>query len=131
MEPIAVVTVLAVFQAFSFAYLVGKQRVKHGVKAPAITGEAEFERAFRVHQNTVEQMIIFIPALWLFGYYVHGLIGAGLGLLFVISRFIYRNSYLNEPTSRTAGFGIGALVMMTLMIGGLIGAILSWTEKIS
>ncbi len=126
MEPIAVVTVLAVFQVFSFAYLVGKQRAKHGVRAPAITGEAEFERAFRIHQNSVEQMVIFIPALWLFGYYVHALIGAGLGLVFVISRFIYRKSYLNDPTSRTAGFGIGALAMMVLLLGGLIGAILSW-----
>ncbi len=126
MEPIAVVTVLAVFQAFSFAYLVGKQRAIHGVKAPAITGEAEFERAFRIHQNTVEQLVIFLPALWLFGYYVHVLIGAGLGLVFVMSRFIYRKSYLNEPTSRTAGFGIGAFTMMILLFGGLIGAILSW-----
>ena len=126
MEPIAVVTVLAVFQVFSFAYLVGKQRAKHGVRAPAITGEAEFERAFRIHQNSVEQMVIFIPALWLFGYYVHALIGAGLGLVFVIARFIYRKSYLNDPTSRTAGFGIGALTMMILLFGGLIGAILSW-----
>jgi len=125
-EPIAVVTVLAVFQVFSFAYLVGKQRAKHGVKAPAITGEAEFERAFRIHQNSVEQMVIFIPALWLFGYYVHALIGAGLGLVFVIARFIYRKSYLNDPTSRTAGFSIGALAMMVLLLGGLIGAILSW-----
>ena len=126
MEPIAVVTVRAVFQVFSFAYLVGKQRAKHGVKAPAITGEAEFERTFRIHQNSVEQMVIFIPALWLFGYYVHALIGAGLGLVFVIARFIYRKSYLNDPTSRTAGFGIGALAMMVLLLGGLIGAILSW-----
>jgi len=127
-EPIAVVTVLAVFQLFSFAFLVGKQRVKHGVKAPAITGEAEFERAFRIHQNTVEQMVIFIPALWLFGYYVHALIGAALGLVFVISRFIYRKSYLSEPTTRATGFGIGALMMMILTIGGLIGAILSWIQ---
>jgi len=125
-EPIAIITVLAVFQAFSFAYLVGKQRVKHGVKAPATTGEPEFERAFRIHQNTVEQMVVFLPALWLFGYYVHALIGAGLGLVFIAARFIYRGSYLNEPTSRTAGFGIGALTMMILLIGGLIGAVLSW-----
>ena len=126
MEPIAVVTVLAVFQAFSFAFLVGKQRAKHGVKAPAITGDAEFERAFRIHQNTVEQMVIFLPALWLFGYYLHALIGAGLGLVFVISRLIYRKSYLNEPTSRTAGFGIGALTMMIVLLGGLVGAVISW-----
>ena len=126
MEPIAIVTVLAVFQASSFAFLVGKQRAKHGVNAPAITGEAEFERAFRIHQNTVEQMVIFLPVLWLFGYYVHPLTGAGLGLVFVISRLIYRKTYLNDPTSRKAGFGIGALAMMVLLLGGLIGAIVSW-----
>lgn len=126
MEPIAIVTVLSVFQAFYFAFLVGKQRVKHGVNAPAITGEAEFERAFRVHQNTVEQLVIFLPALWLFGYYVHALIGAGLGLVFIIARFVYRGSYLNDPKSRGMGFGIGALAMMVLLLGGLIGAILSW-----
>ncbi len=126
MEPIAVVTVLAVLQVFSFAFIVGQQRAKHGVDAPAITGEAEFERAFRIHQNTVEQMVIFLPALWLFGSYVDPQIGAGLGLLFVISRLIYRRSYLSDPTSRTAGFGIGALTMMILLFGGLIGAILSW-----
>ncbi len=126
MELIAVVMALAVFQVFSFAFLVGRQRAKHGVDAPAITGEAEFERAFRIHQNTVEQMVIFLPALWIFGYYVDAQIGAGLGLLFVVSRLIYRRSYLSDPTSRTAGFGIGALTMMILLFGGLIGAILSW-----
>ena len=126
MELIAVVTALAVFQVFSFAFLVGRQRAKHGVDAPAITGEAEFERAFRIHQNSVEQMVIFLPALWIFGYYVDAQIGAGLGLLFVVSRLIYRRSYLSDPTSRTAGFGIGALTMMILLFGGLIGAILSW-----
>ncbi len=126
MEPIAIVAVLALFQAFAFSFLVGKQRAKHGIKAPAITGEAEFERAFRVHQNTVEQLVIFIPALWLFGHYVHALIGAGLGLVFVIARVIYYNSYMNDPSSRGRGFGPGALVMVILMLGGLIGAILSW-----
>ena len=126
MEPIAVVTVLALLQVFSFAFLVGKQRVKHGVKAPDISGEAEFERAFRVHQNSVEQLVIFIPALWLFGYYVHSLIGAGIGLIFIVARFVYRGSYLNNPESRTAGFGIGALSMMVLLLGGLVGAVVSW-----
>lgn len=126
MEPIAIVTVLALLQTFVFAYLVGKQRVKHSIKAPAISGDAEFDRAFRIHQNTVEQLVIFVPALWLFGYYVHAMSGAGIGLVFIISRFVYRNSYLNDPVTRAAGFGIGALAMMILLIGGLIGAVLSW-----
>lgn len=126
MESIAIVTVLALLQLFVFAFLVGRQRAKHGIKAPAISGEAEFERAFRIHQNTLEQLVIFIPALWLFGYYVHALIAAGIGLIFIIARFVYRGSYLNDPAKRTAGFGVGALAMMVLLVGGLIGAVISW-----
>jgi hypothetical protein len=53
-QPIAIVTVLAVIQAFAFACLVGKQRAKHGVKAPTITGKPAFERAFRIDQSTVD-----------------------------------------------------------------------------
>ncbi len=122
MEAIAIVTILAVLQAFWFAFQVGQQRVKHGVKAPACTGAPEFERMFRVHQNTMEQLVLVIPMLWIFGYYVHGLIGAGLGLLYIIGRFVYRAAYLKDPASRSAGFGIGALALAVLAIGGLIGA---------
>jgi uncharacterized membrane protein YecN with MAPEG domain len=125
-EPIAIVTVLALLQLFVFSFQVGKQRAKHDIKAPAITGEAEFERNFRVHQNTLEQLVVFIPALWHFGYYVHSLIGAGIGLIFIIGRIVYRNAYLNDPANRTAGFGIGALAMIVLLVGGLIGAVISW-----
>ncbi len=126
MEPIAIVTVLALLQLFVFAYQTGKQRAKHGIKAPAMSGEAEFERTCRIHQNTMEQIVIFVPALWLFGYYVHSLIAAGIGLVFIIARFIYRGSYLNDPATRSTGFGIGALAMMVLLVGGLIGAVMSW-----
>ncbi len=126
MAPVAIVTVLALLQLFVFAFQVGKQRAKHEIKAPAISGEVEFERTFRVHQNTLEQLVIFVPALWLFGYYVHSLIGAGIGLVFIIARFVYRGSYLSDPSTRSTGFGIGALAMMVLLLGGLIGAIVSW-----
>ena len=122
MELIAIVTVLILMQAFVFAFQVGKARAKHGINAPAITGNTEFESAFRVHQNTVEQVVLVIPALWIFGTYVHELAGAGIGLLFIIARFIYRGAYLNDPSSRTLGFGLGALSLVVLMLGGLIGA---------
>ncbi len=122
MELIAIVTALALLQAFFFAYQVGQARVKHEVRAPAMSGHADFERAFRVHANTIEQLVIFIPGMWMFGYYINAQIGAGIGLLFVIGRFVYRNAYLGNPKNRTAGFGIGALSMMVLVVGGLIGA---------
>jgi glutathione S-transferase len=122
MELIAIVASLAVLQAFYFAFQVGQARVKHGINAPAMSGHEDFDRAYRVHANTIEQLVIFTPGLWIFGYYVDARIGAGIGLLFIISRFIYRNAYIGDPKSRSAGFGIGALSMMVLVVGGMIGA---------
>jgi glutathione S-transferase len=126
-ELIAIVTGLAVLQSFLFAFQVGQARVKHEVDAPAITGNPEFERTFRVHANTVEQLVIFLPGLWMFGYYVNEPIGAGVGMLFIIGRFIYRNAYLGEPKRRAAGFGIGVLSMVVLVLGGMIGAAMNLT----
>jgi glutathione S-transferase len=122
MELIAIVTGLAVLQGFYFAFQVGQARVKHEVNAPAMSGHAEFDRAFRIHANTIEQLVIFLPGLWMFGYYVNEQIGAGIGLLFIVGRFVYRSAYLGDPKSRSAGFGIGALSMMVLVVGGMIGA---------
>lgn len=122
MEAIAIVTVLAVLQAFWFAFQVGQARVKYEVSAPHCSGDPGFERAFRVHENTVEQLVLVLPSMWIFGTYVHALVGAGLGLLYIVGRFIYRSAYLRDPAQRSAGFGIGALALVVLAIGGLIGA---------
>jgi glutathione S-transferase len=125
-EAIAIVTALALLQVFVFAFLVGKARGTYGVSAPAMSGDQNFERAFRVHQNTVEQLVIVIPGMWMFGLYVHAPAAAGIGLLFIISRFIYRNAYLADPKTRSLGFSIGALCTMTLLLGTIVGAALAW-----
>lgn len=126
MEAIAIVTILALIQAYVFAFQVGQARVKHAVKAPDTSGHDDFDRMFRVHQNTLEQLILFVPALWIFGQYVHTLAGAGIGLVFVIGRFVYRGAYLKDPASRSLGFGLGAVSMAILMLGGLVGAVMSY-----
>ena len=122
MELVAIVTALALLQAFFFAFKVGQQRVKHGINAPATTGNDEFERAFRVHANTIEQLVLVVPGLWMFAHFVDARIAAGIGVVYIIARFIYRNAYIGDPKNRTAGFGIGALCMGVLVIGGAIGA---------
>ncbi len=122
MELSAIVTGLAVLQSFFFAFQVGQARQKHGIDAPAISGNPDCERAFRIHANTIEQLIVFLPGLWMFGYYVNAQVGDGIGVLFIIGRFVYRSAYLGDPKSRSAGFGIGALTMVVLVVGGMIGA---------
>jgi len=123
-ELVAIVTGLALLQAFMFAFQVGQARVKYDCPAPAMSGPPEFERAFRVHMNTIEQLVLVIPALWIFATYVRPDVAAGLGLVYVIARQIYRGAYISDPNKRSMGFGLGALVMMVLVIGGMIGAVM-------
>ena len=125
MEYVAIVTGIALLQVFIFSFQVGKAREATGTPAPAMSGPPEFERAFRVHQNTIEQLIIFIPSLWMFANYVRPDIAAGLGLIFVIGRQIYRAAYIADPSKRTLGFATGALSMLILLLGGIGGAVMS------
>jgi hypothetical protein len=125
-EAVAIVTSAVLVQYLLFGYHVSVARMKHGVAAPATSGHPGFERVFRVHQNTLEQLIAFIPALWMFAIYVHPLTGAAIGLLFPVGREIYRRSYVADPSSRTAGATIGGASTMILLAGAAIGAVVSW-----
>ena len=124
MEYVAIITGLSLLQAFIFAINVGQQRGKHNVNAPAVSGHHDFERAYRVHQNTLEQLIIFLPALWIFANYWQADIAAALGLIFVIGRQIYRVAYMKDPSKRGAGFLIGTLAILILLAGSMVGPIM-------
>ncbi len=123
MEATAIITILALAQFTLFGIQVGSMRGKHGVKAPAITGHPEFERMFRVQQNSMEQLVVFIPALWMFAYLVNPLWGAGMGLVFIIGRFIYRTSYIKDPDARGMGFTITFIPTAVMLVWSLIAAL--------
>jgi len=122
MEWIALVTLLVAAEYMFMTIMVGKSRGESGISAPKITGDEKFERVFRVQQNTLEQLIIFFPALWLFGYYMHPQIGALLGLAFLIGRVLYARGYIADPDRRGPGFVIGILATLALLLGGFVGA---------
>jgi glutathione S-transferase len=126
MEPVAIVTALALVQYFWFGYLVSEARIRHGVNAPATSGHPEFDRCFRVHQNTAEQLLAFMPAVWIFGWYLHGLIAALIGAVFIAGRFVYQQSYMKDPSTRTLGAMMSGVATIVLLVGGLIGAIVGW-----
>lgn len=102
---------------------VGGARGKHGVAAPATTGHELFERHFRVQMNTLEQIVLFLPGLWLWTAYWGELWAAVLGVVWIIGRIIYMTSYVADPAKRSAGFGLTALPSLMLLIGSLVGAV--------
>lgn len=118
-----IITLLALAEYLVFAILVGRARVRYGVKAPAITGHEMFERAYRVQMNTLELLVLFLPALWLASRYFSTTWTAGLGALFLIGRIVYARSYVRDPGSRSAGFGLSILPTLVLLGMGFAGAL--------
>ena len=124
MAYVAIVVVLVLLQYTFFAFMVGVARGKYEVHAPAVTGHEIFERYYRVQQNTMEQLIVFVPGMFLFASYVHALSAAGLGVVFFVGRLIYYKSYIADPKSRGMGFILSFLPAQVLVVGGLVGAVI-------
>jgi glutathione S-transferase len=123
MHLLAIVTALSLLEFMAFAMLVGWARGKYGVAAPATTGHPVFERYYRVQMNTLELLVVFIPALWLFGFYVSESWAAGLGGVFIVGRLLYLLGYVKDPKRRELGFGLSFLPVVILLLGGLYGAV--------
>jgi glutathione S-transferase len=113
----ALVTCLAMLAYFFTAVQVTRARAAFGVKAPAIIGNPDFERVFRVQANTLEWMPIFLPSLWLFAIYVSDPIAAVLGLIWIAGRILYMTGYSKAAGKRGPGFGIQATAAVILWAG--------------
>jgi len=123
MEYVVLMTVIALLQFVYFGVQVGRARGRFGVPAPATAGHPEFERYYRVQMNTLEQLAVFLPALWLFASYVSALWAAGLGAVFVVGRALYARSYVRDPKSRSAGYALTLVPSLVLLIGVLVWAL--------
>jgi glutathione S-transferase len=126
MEAVAIVTILALIQYTYFGIQVGGAHQKYGVKVPAMSGDQQFERVNRVHQNTLEQLLVLIPALWMYAYFVNPLWGAGLGVVYLIGRFIYSSAYKKDPSSRSLGFMLSFLPSTVMLAWVLVVASMSY-----
>ena len=125
MEATVIVTFFALAQYTLFGIQVGSLRAKYDVIAPSQTGHEQFERMNRVHLNTLEQLVVFIPALWMHAYYANPLWGAVIGLIFIVGRFIYRAEYLKDPATRSTGFTMTFIPSAVLLVWTLVVAILN------
>jgi glutathione S-transferase len=114
------ITVLALLEYSILGLMVGRARQTYGVEAPATTGNPDFERYFRVHENTLESLIVFIPAVWIFSLSVNYHFGVALGAAFLIARIIYASGYLSAAAKRAPGALATFAINLTLIVGSLI-----------
>jgi glutathione S-transferase len=125
MAYVDIVTALALLQYLVFGFKVGRARGRYGVKAPAVTGNELFERQFRVQQNTLEQLVVFLPGLYLFSHYLDPRVAAVFGVIYLIGRELFAAGYVKDPAKREVGFSLSFLPSVILVLGGLFGAIRS------
>ena len=121
----AIVTILALLVYFGLGIGVGVARVKYKIMPPQTTGNEDFERVYRAHQNTLEQIVIFLPCLWLFSIFVNPNLGAIFGGVWVIGRIAYAWGYYVEASKRAAGNAIASLATLALMFGTLYNLVMS------
>jgi glutathione S-transferase len=119
----AIITLFSLLLFFFISIYVGYARTKYGIKAPATTGNDDFERIFRVQMNTLESLVLFLPALWLFGHYVSPLWAGVTGAVWLVGRVDYAISYARSAAARSRGFGISALAFVVLALGAGIGVV--------
>jgi uncharacterized membrane protein YecN with MAPEG domain len=125
MAYVDIVTALALLQYLVFGFKVGRARGRYAVKAPAVVGNEIFERHFRVQQNTLEQLVVFLPGLYLFSHFLEPRVAAVFGLIYLIGRELFAYSYVKEPAKREVGFSLSFLPSVILVLGGLFGAVRS------
>tara|TARA_R100001143_G_scaffold22124_1_gene23442 strand:- start:7675 stop:8052 length:378 start_codon:yes stop_codon:yes gene_type:complete len=119
------IVAVALLQYIVFGVQVGRARGKYNVPAPAVQGDPTFERYYRVQMNTLESLVIFLPAIFMFANSISALYAAILGLIFVIGRQLYAIAYVKDPKTRGLGFALTMLPNLFLVIGAIVAAVMA------
>jgi uncharacterized membrane protein YecN with MAPEG domain len=126
----AAVTLLAVLITIGTAILVARTRRSSGIQAPAMSGDPGLERALRVQGNTIEQIVVFLPSLWLAALYFQGWLPPALGLVWCLGRILYAVGYMAAAKKRAGGFALTILPTLVLILLAAIGLAGAWAAGV-
>jgi glutathione S-transferase len=120
---VAIDTLLAILLALLASFRVSQMRGKYGVKAPATVGHPDFERACRAHANTIENMILYVPLLWMAAFFYGGQLPFWVGLVWIVGRILYITGYAQEDTAKRRP---GAMLSYASLAGLTVLVVLGW-----
>ena len=121
----ALTTLVALLLYYVTIANVGRARIKYKIVAPAVSGHPDFDRAFRVHMNTLEQLVAFLPALWLFALYVSPAWSSAVGAVWIIGRAQYAIDYYRAAERRDTGFIVAFVALAALWVGAVWGVVVT------
>lgn len=118
------VTIITLIVYFWMAFKVGKARAAFGVPAPRMDGPDDFLRVLRVQGNTAENLLLFLPSIWLFALTVGDIWAAAIGIFYPVGRVLYARGYYAEALKRSTGFTVGLASTVILLLGSLIALVI-------
>lgn len=121
---VGIVIIIALFEYFAFGFAVARARGRYNCPAPQTSGNEMFERYYRVQMNTLEQIVVFIPAVLLFAWRFDPRWAAAIGVVWIVGRLIYFASYVREPRSRGLGFAMTALPSLGMLAASLVSLLI-------
>lgn len=114
----ALVTLATALLLFGCAWYVGACRGRYKIDAPAVTGHPQFDIAYRIQMNTLENAVAFLPVLWVFALSLSTLWATVLGAAWLLGRVWYAAAYARNPKSRGPGFLLSMAAFGALGLGG-------------
>ena len=96
--------------------LVARARARLGVPAPATQGPDEFNRIFRAHVNTLEQLALGLPAFWILAQITRTQFAVGLASIWLVGRILYVLGYSAAAEKRSLGFTLTALPTLAAIL---------------
>lgn len=111
-------TVLVIAFTFWLSYRSGAQRGKASLTPPAMTGNADYEIANRIHCNSTEQLVLFLPLAWLTALQIGDIWGAIACLVWIAGRALYMQAMSSDPSKRGTGMliTIAPTIVMALAL---------------
>ncbi len=114
---------IALLVYFGLGAVVGAARGKFNVPAPQSSGHPEFDKRNRVHMNTLEQLVMFVPAAMFAAPVLGDAVTAMLALLWSVGRLLYARAYYVDPAKRSLGFLLTFLPTIIMIVAAAWGAV--------
>ncbi|MEP7330066.1 MAG: MAPEG family protein [Betaproteobacteria bacterium] len=123
----ALTTLLALLWYMVTVFNVGRMRTRYKVKAPATTGDPAFERAYRVQMNEIEQLIIFLPSMWIYAWFGNPRYAALACCVYILGRVIYAVGYWSAAAKRGIGYTISMFATSVTWVAALV-SVVKWLD---